>query len=128
MTSVFPRSREDGSFSIVACFAVGDPNNEEALSADVAAWLEDWITRFATSSCTVETSGSVSTEQSHFLDHFVSFPVVIQGKEGELWIRFDGFLDSPEWKVWFVRIVTALTRSDLPVGKLICCVDYDNDI
>lgn len=122
----FPKRREDGTFSFVACFATSSKDNA-GTKKDVSEWLLQWVEKHEVTTKEILRKNEVFFEDSKYYDQFSAPPCVVSVKDGELWIRFDGIAKSSEWKDWFIMIVNALLKTDLLVEELIRCIS-DEDI
>ena len=110
MPRKFPKTREDGTFCVVAKFTT--TQNAANLRDQVTEWCKQWIAENndVSGEPVVVTKDSIKEPRDYFRA-FTSLPYVIKAEDNQLWLRFDGVSGSYWWKDWLVRITVSLTNA-----------------
>ena len=112
----FPSYRPDGSFSVVAHFAVSNPSRD--LEKRLWSWIDRWIEQ---KNPWVRAWSSGKLESLDYFDEFHNPPRLIGLSQKNVSIRFDCHSNTKIWKDWLVKFSKQLAN-DLPeIGSCIAC-------
>jgi hypothetical protein len=110
MPRKFPKTREDGTFCVVARFTI--TQNAANLRDQINDWCKRWIEENNDTSGEPGVVGEgILKEPMDFFNAFTRSPYVIEAEDNQMWLRFDRVLGSYWWRDWLARILVALQRA-----------------
>ncbi len=94
----FPKTREDGSFSINVSF------DSPGISPD---HIEDWLASWALKNeeLVFHYDSGAPSDYLRLAESFLRPPYQIHSTPDEVVIRFDATSEAPFWKDWYARLV-----------------------